>query len=160
MLCSRKFNLLVANKILCTTLIIILATGCYQAESSLSSNNQNKLKNSLSAQLKNSFSLKVNQVAFIKSENLELKLLEVKKDSRCPAETQCIWTGLVEIVIKVKKNNRDIDLILIDKGENSNSTTKVFDNYFVKLIEITPYPQKNQTINTKDYSAKLMVSRQ
>jgi hypothetical protein len=152
--------LLVANKMLCIILMALLTIGCYQSESNLPSNNQNQLENSLSAQLKNSFSLKVNQIAFIESENLELKLLDVKKDSRCPAETQCIWTGLVEITIKVKKNDRNIELTLIDKGENNNSTSKVFDNYFVKLIEVTPYPQKNKIINTKDYSAKLVVSRE
>jgi hypothetical protein len=152
--------LLVANKMLCIILMALLTIGCYQSESNLPSNNQNQLENSLSAQLKNSFSLKVNQVAFIESENLELKFLGVKKDSRCPTETQCIWTGLVEIIIKVKKNDQNIDLILIDRGDNNNSKTKVFDNYFVKLIEVIPYPPKNQTINTEDYSARLVVSRE
>lgn len=145
----------------CIILIILLMTGCYQAESNLpSSNNQNRLENSISVQLKNSFSLRVNQVAFIKSENLELKLLDVKKDSRCPATTQCIWSGLVEIVIKVRQNGRDIDLTLIDKGDNNQSTTKVFDNYAVKLIEVTPYPQKQRAINKKDYNSRLVVFRQ
>jgi hypothetical protein len=143
----------------CIILIILLITGCYQSESNLSSSNHNQLKNSISVQLKNSFLLRVNQVAFIESENLELKLLEVKKDSRCPVGTQCIWPGLVEVTIKVRKNGRDIDLILIDKGDD-NSTPKVFDNYSVKLIEVTPYPRKNQAINKKDYSARLVVSRQ
>jgi hypothetical protein len=140
-------------------LIVLLIAGCYPSASNLPSNNQNQFKNSLSVQLKDSFSLRVNQVASIESENLELKLVEVKKDSRCPATAQCIWAGLVEIIVKAKKNGRDIDLTFIDKGDN-NSTTKVFDNYAVKLIEVTPYPRKNQAINKKDYSARFVVSRQ
>lgn len=158
-LCSRKLDLRVANKMIYIILIILLTTGCYQSDLNLPLNNQNNLESSISAQLKNSFSLRVNQVAFIESENLELKLLEVKKDSRCPARTQCIWAGLVEIIIKVKKNNRDIRLILIDQGDNNNSKIKMFNNYFVKLIEVTPYPQKNQKIKTEDYSARFVVSR-
>jgi hypothetical protein len=140
-------------------LIVLLIAGCYPSASNLPSNNQNQFKNSLSVQLKDSFSLRVNQVASIESENLELKLVEVKKDSRCPATAQCIWAGLVEIIVKARKNGRDIDLTFIDKGDN-NSTTKVFDNYAVKLIEVTPYPRKNQAINKKDYSARFVVSRQ
>jgi hypothetical protein len=144
---------------LCIVLVALLTLGCYQLESNIPSNNQNQLEKSISAQLKKPFSIRVNQLAFVESENLELKLLDVKKDSRCPAKVQCIWAGLVEIIIKVKKKDRDIDLILIDRGDNNNSTTKVFDNYFVKLIEVTPYPQKNKKINIEDYRARLVVSR-
>jgi hypothetical protein len=140
-------------------LIVLLIAGCYPSASNLPANNQNQLKNLPSIQLNNSFSLKVNQVALIESENLELKLLEVRKDSRCPATAQCIWAGLVEIIVKARKNGRDIDLTLIDRGDNNQSTTKVFDNYAIKLIEVTPYPQNQGAINQKDYSAKFIVSR-
>jgi biopolymer transport protein ExbD len=146
----------------CIILMILLTIGCYQAESSLpsSNNHDSQLENQISVQLKESFSLRVNQVAFIKAENLELKLVEVKKDSRCPATTQCIWNGLVEITIEARKNGRYIDIALIDKGDNNQPAIKVFDNYAVRLIEVTPYPQKKRTINKKDYSAKIVVSRQ
>jgi hypothetical protein len=102
----------------------------------------------------------VNQRARIESENLELKLLEVKNDSRCPSGVQCIWPGLVEIVIKVTRDEPDAEFILIDKEGDADSASQTFDGYLIKLIEVTPYPQKNQTIEIEDYSATLVVSRE
>ena len=118
------------------------------------------MENSISVQLANPFSLRLNQIAVIKSENLQLKLLEVKNDSRCPSGIQCIWPGQVEIVISVAREDRDAELILIHREGDDDLASKTFDGYLIKLIEVTPYPQKNQTIEIEDYSATLVISKE
>ncbi|MDJ0706729.1 MAG: hypothetical protein QNJ46_25950 [Leptolyngbyaceae cyanobacterium MO_188.B28] len=150
--------LFVANKMLCAMLIAALKIGFYQPIPHLSLNNHNQLENSMSAKLANAFSLRVNQVAQIESENLELKLLEVKSDSRCPSGVQCIWPGLVEIVIHVKTDNQAVELILIDQAGDANLASQTFDGYLIELVEVTPYSQKDQAIEIEDYSATLVVS--
>ncbi len=152
--------MLVANKMLCVILIAGLTIGCYQPASNISLNNQNPSANSIPVKLANSFSLRVNQVGLIESENLELRLLEVRNDSRCPSGIECIWSGMVEIVINVTRDDHDAELILIDKEGEDDSASKTFDNYLIKLIEVTPYPRKNQTIEIEDYSATLKVVRE
>ena len=137
-----------------------MTMGCYQPASNLSWHGQNQLENSLPVQLASPFPLRVNQIAVIESENLQLQLLEVKNDSRCPSGVQCVWSGLVEIVIKVTRDERYAQLILIAQPGDANSASQTFDGYLIKLIEVTPYPQKNQTIEIEDYSATLVVSRE
>ena len=152
--------MLVANKMLCAMLVAALEIGFYQPISHLSLNNHNQLEDSIPANLANEFSLSVNQVALIESENLELKLLEVKNDSRCPSGVQCIWPGQVEIVIHAKTDNQSAELILIDQAGDANLASQTFDGYEIKLIEVTPYPQKDQTIEIEDYNATLVVSEE
>ena len=151
--------MLVTKRMLWAMLIALLVMGCNQPAANLSLNNQNQLENSIPVKLANSFPLKVNQIAVIESENLELKLLEVKNDSRCPSGVQCISAGLVEIVIKVVRDERDAELILIDKGGDADSASQTFDGYLIKLIEVAPYPQKNQTIEIEDYRVTFLVLR-
>ena len=157
---KRNAIMLVVNKMLCAMLVAVMIMGCNQSASNLSLNNQNQSENPLSVKLENSFPLRVNQIAQIESEKLELKLLDVKSDSRCPSGTQCIWAGLVEIVIEVARHKHDAELILIDKQGDADSASQTFDGYLIKLIEVAPYPQKNQTIEIEDYTATLVVFRE
>ncbi len=152
--------MLVTKRMLCAMLIAVITMGCYQLAPNVSLNNQNQLENFIPVQLASPFPLRVNQIAAIESENLELKLLAVKNDSRCPSGVQCVWPGLVEIVIHMTRHERDAELILIDQEGDADSANQTFDGYLIKLIEVTPYPQKNQTIEIEDYSATLVISEE
>ncbi len=152
--------MLVAKRMLCAMLIAVITMGCYQLAPNVSLNNQNQLENFIPVKLANSFPLRVNQIARIESENLEIKLLDVKNDSRCPSGVQCVWSGLIKIAIKVARHERDAEFILIDKEGDADSASQTFDGYLIKLIEVTPYPQKNQTIEIEDYSATLVIFRE
>ncbi len=152
--------MLVAKRMLCAMLIAVLTTGCYQLASNVSLSNQNQLENSIPVQLASPFSLSVNQTARIESENFDLKLLDVNNDSRCPSGVQCIWSGLVKIVIQVAKHERNAEFILIDKQGDPDLASQTFNGYLIKLIRVTPYPQKNQTIEIEDYRATLIIFRE
>lgn len=142
------------KKIVCMIVIAVLTMGCYQP----ALNQQNQLENWVSVQFDSPFTLQVNQIALIESENLQLQLVAVKNDSRCPNGLQCVWSGLVEIVIKVTRDDHDVELSLIDKPGDTDLANQTFASYLIKLIKVTPYPENNQTIELEDYSATLMVS--
>lgn len=131
--------MLVTKRMLCAMLITVITMGCYQLAPNVSLNNQNQLENFIPVQLASPFPLRVNQIAAIESENLELKLLAVKNDSRCPSGVQCVWPGLVEIVIQVIRNERDAELILIDQEGDADSATQTFDGYLIKLITVLTF---------------------
>ena len=144
----------------CIIIASLLIIGCYPASPSFLGHNQNPLENSTAAILANPFSIRVNQTAYIESENLELTLLEVKNESRCPTGTQCFWPGLVEVVIKIQQQEQVEELMLIAREDNESLATKTFNDYLIKLIEVEPYPQNNQAIAIEDYSASFLVSPQ
>ena len=61
-------------------------------------------ENLISAKLGEQFQLKVNQIAILKSDNIEIKFLNVTNDSRCPSDVTCVWEGEVKMSVNVVKD--------------------------------------------------------
>ena len=97
------------------------------------------------------FSLEVNQTAFIRSEFIKIKLIDIS-DSRCPKEAQCVWAGEARAEINILKNNQDVGFFNL-----TVDGTIDFDKYSVKLTAVEPYPTLNQTI--KEKTATFLVQK-
>jgi len=108
-------------------------------------------------ELNKEFSLKINQNAFIRSEFIKIKLIDIS-DSRCPKGVQCVWAGEARAEINILKNNQDVGTfnLTLGSGRNDESTIN-FDKYSVKLTAVEPYPILNQTI--KEKIATLLVQK-
>ena len=106
------------------------------------------------------FQLKINQVAFIKSENIKIIFMNVTEDSRCPSDVECIWEGQVTIVINIFKNNQFIgEFNLTSRTGFDELAIKEFDEYSINLIKVEPYPISTQIIELSDYIATFNVSK-
>jgi len=106
------------------------------------------------------FQLKINQVAFIKSENIKIIFMNVTEDSRCPSDVECIWEGQVTIVINIFKNNQFIgEFNLTSRTGFDELAIKEFDGYSINLIKVEPYPISTQIIELSDYIATFNVSK-
>ena len=142
------------QKLLCLILIAVLTIGCHQLTTIPVP--QNPILVNFGSQ----FSLKVNQVALIESENLKIKFLNVEEDSRCPSEVQCVWPGQVKIIVNVVKNKRDFGgLHLISRVAEEDLAVKTFDGYSIRLIDVAPYPKKTEKLEISDYIVTLVVSQ-
>lgn len=103
------------------------------------------------------FPLKVKETADIDSE-LKLTVLDGIEDSRCPSDVTCIWEGNVSVKVNLIKGdqnigNHTIQLETID-GDEQN-----FDGYFIRLINVEPYPKSNTIIESSDYVMTFLVSK-
>jgi len=106
------------------------------------------------------FQLKINQVAFIKSENIKIIFINVTEDSRCPSDVDCIWEGQVTIVINIFKNNQFIgEFNLTSRTGYNELSIKEFDGYSISLIKVEPYPISTQIIELTDYIVTFNVSK-
>ena len=106
------------------------------------------------------FQLKINQVAFIKSENIKIIFMNVTEDSRCPSDVECIWEGQVTIVINIFKNNQFIgEFNLTSRTGFDELAIKEFDGYSINLIKVEPYPISTQIIELSDYIVIFNVSK-
>lgn len=149
-----------------TLVIAVFITACSQQN--VISNSQTvvpsvsssaRLSTSLT-QLNQPFQLKIQQIAEIESENLQIQFLEVSDDSRCPVDVQCFWAGQATIVIGILKDGNNLGNVNLVLGAASpDQATAHFDNYTISLLELTPYPQQNQQVERLDYTATLLVSR-
>lgn len=103
------------------------------------------------------FSLKINQSAKIKSENITIKFLNVTEDSRCPQGGTCVWSGQVKVVLKVSKNGKVRKFILISPPSIKKLNQKKIGDYKIKLRSVKPYPQVGKNTELKDYEVNLVL---
>lgn len=92
-----------------------------------------------------------------KQSGLKVKFVEVLEDSRCPTGANCIWAGNAKIKIEV--TNKGGGRKLLELNTNSGPKGDQFDGWAIDLVTLTPYPSTTATIDTKDYVAKVVITR-
>lgn len=95
------------------------------------------------------------QKAEIRESGLDITFNRVIEDSRCPKGVECVWAGngKVEISINFPREESGI------KEINTNLEPKeiMAGKYKIRLLELQPYPEKNQQIPPEKYRIKLIV---
>ena len=104
------------------------------------------------------FKLEHDEVAFFKSENIQIKFSNVTEDSRCPTGVQCIWQGRVSVNITIVKNDQNKGDFSLTLGDNEKLAIRAFDGFYIKLLEVNPYPAfPSHNIDLDQYVATLFV---
>lgn len=78
-------------------------------------------------------------------------------DSRCPKGVRCIWEG--NATVKINFNNLQKATqseFTLDTHPMLNSDTTL-NNYYIKLIELSPRRKQEEMARQQDYSAKIIV---
>jgi hypothetical protein len=85
------------------------------------------------------FDLRINQIAQVEPDNLEIKFLRVLEDSRCPTNVNCAWSGQAIIEVAVSKNGQSIGNFKLNTIEAyRNAQIKTFDDYSLVLSKVAP----------------------
>jgi hypothetical protein len=103
------------------------------------------------------FQLKARHEVTLKSEGLRIKFVEVKNDSRCPADVTCVWAGTATAQVEVSfrgKNRKSLTLSL-----TNNSAPVAYRNYMISMTGLSPYPKSDRKIAPRDYEATLLVKK-
>lgn len=123
------------------------------------------------------FELKVGQTASI--EGHEFTFSQVRSDSRCPKDAQCIWAGEVTIVLTpqdepgltfspvyLSTNSSDISYLFPDntnsticsrEGTCTTSSNPYTYGYGIGLISVSPQPEVGKEIDPSNYTATLVI---
>ena len=118
-------------------------------------------ENLISAKLGEQFQLKVNQIAILKSDNIEIKFLNVTNDSRCPSDVTCVWEGEVKISVNVVKDKNPLgNFTLTSRLGEKDMTTQTVGGYSIQVIDVNPYPVSTKQIPLSDYVVTLVVSEE
>lgn len=142
------------NKILALIAIAGLTIAC-QTTPTIPENGS-----SITARLEQPFSLPIEQVAEIPSEDLRVRFIAVEEDSRCPEDVQCVWEGEVKIRVNLAQNNRDLgNFSAILSSRNKDRAIVSVEGYSLELLEVNPYPKNPGKLDVEDYVATLQVSR-
>ncbi|MGD8299972.1 MAG: hypothetical protein PVJ16_08070 [Nitrosopumilaceae archaeon] len=112
---------------------------------------------SQTATLQTPFVLSIDEMATIDSD-LVITLLGIEEDSRCPIDVTCVWEGSVKAEINLVNGqtnlgNHNIPLAVKD------ADSQTFDGYFIKIMEVEPYPSSSSPINPSEYRVTFLVSK-
>lgn len=116
------------------------------------------------------FSLKYGETAVIKDVDLQVTFDEVVRDSRCPADVQCVWSGIVDVRVTAQLPLQPAQPFVLggttdSQGnvlgpvvEASGPTSAWYAGYTIALKQVTPYPMHaNEPIPFEDYAVTLVV---
>jgi len=113
------------------------------------------------ARLGREFRLRARQQVTLKGETLRIKFVEVKEDSRCPADVKCVWAGNAAVQLDVSIRGRGSKSLTLNTNSSSSLVDEnLYRGYRVKLVELTPYPRSNRKIAAGDYVVTLLVNKE
>lgn len=117
------------------------------------------------------FLLKLGETAEIEDIGLQLAFDEVVKDSRCPADVTCVWSGVVDVRLTAEMPPQPAQSFVVggttDMQGNvlgpvvgaSGPTTWWYAGYTITLKQVTPYPMHaNADVPLEDYTVTLVVT--
>jgi hypothetical protein len=134
--------------------IALLSIGLIFLILSLSACNNNRV---VLTSLDKEISLEIGQTVQISGEDLEIKLIDVINDSRCPAGANCIVAGEVTCVLDITLNGETerYPLVILGAGGVGDYT---YQSYGLRA-NVEPYPKLGVEINRTDYRMNITVSK-
>ena len=102
------------------------------------------------------FELHIGQEAVVGAEGLKITFVDVSEDSRCPAATNCIVSGLAKVRLDVIAGERPLGMheFVLDQ-RTIGGTARGIGQYVFSMRELNPYPGTD----TAPYAAILVVSK-
>ncbi|HQU83095.1 MAG TPA: hypothetical protein PKY59_08230 [Pyrinomonadaceae bacterium] len=108
------------------------------------------------AQSSQQAAIRINTQKKFSKSKLTVKVLEIE-DSRCPKDVECVWAG--DAKVKIKVTNKKGKSETFELHTNLEPKTVKFDNYEIKLGEVTPYPASNIRIDASKRTAQIIVAK-
>ena len=102
------------------------------------------------------FELAVHQTAQMTAEKISVTFQKVLEDSRCPVDVTCIWAGLAKVSLQVAVSGQERELSLSTSPPDHSA---VFENYTFWLIQVSPVPRSDQTMDRSAYVVTVRVDQ-
>ena len=149
------------NQVLKTfAIFIVLILSILQSADAQYGNTPASSDPSVYPELGKEFKLGPDEIASFASENIWIRFVDVKEDSRCPADVLCVWQGRVSVAVNVIKGEQDIGDFTLALGESESLALQTFDGYYIRLLRVEPYPFSSHEIQPSEYIATLLVSEE
>jgi hypothetical protein len=94
------------------------------------------------------------QSAVFDAADLQIQLVGIDSDSRCPSDVTCVWAGEVVVRLALRKDSRTREVAI--KG-NENLPV---EGFAVSVLEVLPPRSSSQPIAPADYRVTLKVTQQ
>jgi hypothetical protein len=96
-------------------------------------------------QLPGDVQLRVGETATFDGGALQLSMIEVSEDSRCPRDVMCVWMGravvrLHVVLAGVDRGDVSVTLYPGPRTQRSPDLDATVDRYVISLVDLQPYP--------------------
>jgi len=136
-----------------TIVTMFLAMFCFA-----SSCEKDEITTAIDFDLNENVEIKYEQLAQLNEVDLQLMVVEVLEDSRCPINAQCIWAGQVrlnlEVIYQGIKSYEEITFL------GNEHTQLVKEEYLIQLKNVTPEVEVDELIELDDYTFTFLVTEQ
>jgi hypothetical protein len=112
---------------------------------------------SAEAQTTEKIKVRVNQQKTSARGGLKIKFVSLIEDSRCPADTNCVWAGNAKIQVKITDRRGKSETF--EMNTNLEPKEISFGGYQFNLVELTPVPRTDIRINRNGFVATFAVNR-
>ena len=110
----------------------------------------------VTALLDSPFELHIGQDAVFGDEGLKITFVDVSEDSRCPAATNCVVSGLAKVRVDVVAGERPLGMHeFVINQRTVGGAAQGIGQYVFSMRELTPYPGTE----TAPYAAIFVVSK-
>ena len=89
-------------------------------------------------------------------DGLELNVLRIVSDSRCPSDATCVWEGMIQIEVALKGHDGKKGILLLNDQESGPVHGK-FDGYEISLLGADPSPSSVKRLTPEQYLFELNV---
>ena len=101
--------------------------------------------------------LAIGQTAALGDTGVDVSLLGVLSDSRCPDDVTCVWEGDAEVSIRIADDDGISDPIELHTTLDPVEVT--WHDFDVTIVSVTPAPESGGEISAADYRVTLRFER-
>jgi len=103
------------------------------------------------------FSLPLGQTAAVKGSDVRLTFKDVRTDSRCPVDVQCVWAGEAKIGVVIS-GNATIEETRVLSLTPAESEARA-GNLRIRFVGLAPVPRQSDAGTGGAYVARLVVDQ-
>jgi hypothetical protein len=115
------------------------------------------VKTTVVAEPGQAFSLPLGQTAAVKGSDVRLTFKDVRTDSRCPVDVQCVWAGEAKIGVIVSGNGTTEETKILSLTP-ADSEAKA-GSLRIRFVGLTPVPRQADAGTPRAYVAQLVVDQ-
>jgi hypothetical protein len=103
------------------------------------------------------FELPLGKTATLNASGVRITFQQVKEDSRCPVDVQCVWAGEAKIQLTVSRPGSPDDVKVISITPPNNETSS--GDVRIRFVGPAPVPRQADAGKPRAYVAHLVVTR-
>jgi hypothetical protein len=145
MILNRLRGRVVLRAVMITVSTMFLAAACAPVETAVV------------AEPGQTFSLPLGQTAALKGTDVRLTFKDVRTDSRCPVDVQCVWAGEAKIGVIISGNGTTEETKILSLAPPDSEARA--GNLRIRFVGLAPVPRQADAGAPRAYVAQLVVEQ-